>query len=139
MHVHKMKLKLRSSVLFWRPFRQLAICLTFGIRHETLYLHLISEKYFLANSSKLFNVSVTRNNTDILTHSFLMHPFSTPWKHQETLRSSDVFQGVEKECIGNEWVNMKNNTNMSKINPKQIFRYVVGPNIFELNQLDWIG
>ena len=36
-----------------------------------------------------------------------MHPFSTPWKHQKTLQFSDVFwcfQGVEKGCIGNEWV-----------------------------------
>ena len=24
---------------------------------------------------------------------FLMHPFSTPWKHQKTLRFSDVFRG----------------------------------------------
>ena len=30
-----------------------------------------------------------------LTHSFPMHPFSTPWKHQK---------GVEKGYIGNEWV-----------------------------------
>ena len=36
-----------------------------------------------------------------LTHSFPMHPFSTPWKHQKTLR---CFQEVEKGCIGNEWV-----------------------------------
>ena len=27
-----------------------------------------------------------------LTHSFPMHPFSTPWKHQKTLRFSDVFR-----------------------------------------------
>ena len=26
-----------------------------------------------------------------LTHLFPMHPFSTPWKHQETLRFSDVY------------------------------------------------
>ena len=30
-----------------------------------------------------------------LTHWFPMHPFSTTWK---------CFQGVEKGCIGNEWV-----------------------------------
>ena len=29
----------------------------------------------------------------LLTHSFPVHPFSTPWKHQKTLW-----------CIGNEWV-----------------------------------
>ena len=34
-----------------------------------------------------------------------MHPFSVPWKHQKTLRFSDVFREVEKGCIGNEWVN----------------------------------
>ena len=39
-----------------------------------------------------------------LTHSFPLHPFSTPWKHRKTLRFSDVFrEGVEKGCIGNEW------------------------------------
>ena len=29
-----------------------------------------------------------------------MHPFSTPWKHQ----GNTCFQGIEKGCIGNEWV-----------------------------------
>ena len=32
-----------------------------------------------------------------------MHPFPTPWKHQKTVR---CFQGVEKGCIGNEWVKL---------------------------------
>ena len=27
-----------------------------------------------------------------LTHLFLMHLFSTPWKHQETLWFSDIFR-----------------------------------------------
>ena len=33
-----------------------------------------------------------------------MHPFPIPWKHQKTERFY-VFGGVEKRCIGNEWVN----------------------------------
>ena len=37
-----------------------------------------------------------------LTHSFPMHPFYSPCKHQKTVRFSD--EGVEKGCIGNEWV-----------------------------------
>ena len=37
-----------------------------------------------------FNFSA---HTYQLTHSFPMHPFSTPWKHEETLRFSDVFRG----------------------------------------------
>ena len=37
----------------------------------------------------------------LLTLMFPVHPFSTPWKHQKTVR----FQGVEKRCIGNERVN----------------------------------
>ena len=41
----------------------------------------------------------------LLTHSFPMHPFSTLWKHQKTVRFSDIFRGVEKGCTGNEWVN----------------------------------
>ena len=41
-----------------------------------------------------------------LTHSFPVHPFSTPLKHQKTLRFSGIFRGVEKGFIGNEWVNI---------------------------------
>ena len=37
-----------------------------------------------------------RNGVISLTHSFPMHPFSTPW----------FFQGLEKGCIGNKWVNL---------------------------------
>ena len=37
-----------------------------------------------------------------------MQPFSTPWKYQKTIRCSDVLRGVEKGCIGNEWVEEKN-------------------------------
>ena len=31
-----------------------------------------------------------------LTHLFAVYPFSTHWKHQETLRFSDVFRGKER-------------------------------------------
>ena len=31
--------------------------------------------------------------------------FLYPLKQKKTLRFSDVFRGVEKGCIGNEWVN----------------------------------
>ena len=34
------------------------------------------------------NITVT-----LLTHSFPMHPFSTPLRYQKTLRFSDVFMG----------------------------------------------
>ena len=61
----KIEVKTRSWVLFW-PFCQLATALTCGIRYEKLYLHLILEKYFLVISSKLSNVSVVRNITDII-------------------------------------------------------------------------
>ena len=40
-----------------------------------------------------------------LTYLFPMYPFSIPWKHQKTLRFSDVFRGVEKGCIWNKWAN----------------------------------
>ena len=38
------------------------------------------------------------NILSFLTHSFPVHPFFTPWKHQVML------SGIEKGCIGNEWV-----------------------------------
>ena len=36
----------------------------------------------------------------LLTHSFPMHPFSTPWKHQKTLRFSDVLRRQRKDALG---------------------------------------
>ena len=41
-----------------------------------------------------------------LTHLLPMDPFSTPRKHQKTLRFSDIFRGVEKGCTGNKLVNV---------------------------------
>ena len=35
-----------------------------------------------------------------------MHPFSTTWKHQKTLR-------VEKGCIGNKWVDCSEKVQIS--------------------------
>ena len=40
-----------------------------------------------------FNFLTLKVKDIILTHSFPMHPFSTPWKHPKTVRFSDVFKG----------------------------------------------
>ena len=40
---------------------------------------------------QIFNISIT--NFDTLTHLLPMHLFSTPWKHQKTIRFSDAFRG----------------------------------------------
>ena len=34
-----------------------------------------------------------------LTHLFPMYPFSTPWKHQKTVRFSDVFRGKRRGTL----------------------------------------
>ena len=34
-----------------------------------------------------------------LTYSFPMHTFSTPWKHQKTVRFSEVFRGYRKGAL----------------------------------------
>ena len=57
----------------------------------------------------------------ILTHSFPMHPFSTPLITSENRWVFWCFQGVEKGCTGNEWVKTKrgryfNQSNRSKFN-----------------------
>ena len=39
-----------------------------------------------------------------LTHSFSMHPFSTPWNSSGNCKIFSFFQGVEKWCIDNGWV-----------------------------------
>ena len=36
----------------------------------------------------------------MLTHLFPMHPFSTRWKHQKTVRFSDVFRGQRRGALG---------------------------------------
>ena len=36
-----------------------------------------------------------------------MHPFSTPWKHQKNLTVFWCYQGVQKGCIRNKWVNLQ--------------------------------
>ena len=41
----------------------------------------------------------------LLTHFFPMHPFSTPWK-QKIFAIFWWFQGVEKRCTRNKWVNL---------------------------------
>ena len=39
-------------------------------------------------------------HTYLLTHSFPIHSFSTPWKHQKTIRLSDVFRGEKMGALG---------------------------------------
>ena len=64
----------------------------------------------------------------LLSHSFLIYSFSSLWKHQKTLVFG-CLQGVEKGCIGDEWVkrgeftrNHKNNQRMENIqNSDHIF------------------
>ena len=41
----------------------------------------------------------------VLTHSFPMHPFSTSWKHQKTLRFPDVFRGQRKSILESNGLN----------------------------------
>ena len=47
-------------------------------------------------------IIITNNRQIIfsLTHSFPMHLFSTPWKHQKTVRFSDVFRRYRKGTLG---------------------------------------
>ena len=40
-----------------------------------------------------------------LIYLFPIYPFSTPWKHKKT-RKVFCFQGVEKGCSRNKWVNV---------------------------------
>ena len=50
----------------------------------------------------IFKILITVIFLLCLTYSFLMHPFSSPWRHHKTLWFS--FSGVEKGCTGNEWI-----------------------------------
>ena len=50
-------------------------------------------------------IGIPLNLPSLLIHSFPVRSFSTHWKHQKTVRFSDVFKGyIAKVCIGNEWI-----------------------------------
>ena len=48
------------------------------------------------NPRSSFSVNITSN---CITHLFPMHPFSTPWKPQKTVRFSDVFREQRKRAL----------------------------------------
>ena len=61
-----------------------------------------------------------------------MHPFSSPWKDQKTLRCFWYFQGVEKGCIGNEWVkkwNLATIPNNSKVSLNAIHPFLANVSV----------
>ena len=57
----------------------------------------------------IFHLYEKESGVAFLTHLFPVNPFSTPWKHQKTVRFSDVFRGVEKGCIRSEWIKVFKN------------------------------
>ena len=62
-------------------------------------------KFYQTQESSIFDLFCPHFQCyPFLTHLFLMHPFSAPWKHQKTVRFSDIFRDREG-CIGNKWVN----------------------------------
>ena len=53
----------------------------------------------------------------ILTHSFSVHPFSIPRKHQKTLRFSDIFGGKRKGALGTNGIIMGDLEEINSKNP----------------------
>ena len=41
----------------------------------------------------MLDVKISKDKYFCITHSFPVHPFSTPWKHQKTVRFSAAFLG----------------------------------------------
>ena len=72
----------------------------------------------------------------VLTHLFRMHPFFTPWKHQKTIRFSDVFKMQGKDALGrNELIFHKNFRLVSttwKVSKYEVFSGLYFP-VFGLN------
>ena len=48
----------------------------------------------------VYSLQKELSELQFLTHFFLMHPFSTPWKHQKTFRLSDVLRRQRKGALG---------------------------------------
>ena len=62
------------------------------------------KKDFIWITTQLSGIE-SRTFLETLTHLFLMHPFLPPENITKTLQFY-VLRGVEKGCIGNEWVKL---------------------------------
>ena len=75
-----------------------------------------------------------------------MHPFSTPWKHQKTLRFSDAFMGWRKGALGtnglkyftiiSEKRNLFNKTDLAQIISRGLFLIYFCKEFFLHNSFD---
>ena len=75
-----------------------------------------------------------------LTHSFPVHPFSTLWKHQKTLRFSDVFRGYRKGALGTNGLSPSVCLSMSEYWPDHGWILLNAPEYIwkSLNKLFWL-
>ena len=64
-----------------------------------------------------------------MSHAFSMYPFSIPWKHQKTVRYSDVFRGQRKGALGTDALTEENKNNSTVI--KELF---TNPTLFLLHK-----
>ena len=80
-----------SLFIYYSIFCRLAFC----FREAVFELFLEKASIDVWEGPKLFycSYSVQPICQIVLTHLFPMHPFFTHWKHQKTLRFSDVFKG----------------------------------------------
>ena len=72
-----------ASFSFWNIFK----------KHPCL---VITVKGLFTCALYLWLLKINSFSCIYLTHSFPMHPFSTPWKHKKTARFPDVFRGRER-------------------------------------------
>ena len=92
----------KSSILdVWQSSENASIPYVSRIYHAFIYsycflivcnLHFETSQRYMYFLNLLYFVSSTMVAVT-LTPSFLMHPFSTPWKHQKTIKFSDVVRG----------------------------------------------
>ena len=66
-----------SSYEFYEKFTKLIFTHKTNVQKQVFSIQKLSQESFFFTK---------------LTHSFPMHPSSTPWKHQKTLRFSNVFR-----------------------------------------------
>ena len=84
-------------------------------RNSKTYIHKLSTstcfQFFLTSKSYVSPVILLAKISTkvILTHSFPMDPLSIPWKHQKTLKISDVFRRYRKGALGTNKLNLSEN------------------------------
>ena len=107
--------KICSKLTIKTPKRRRAFIVNFKhIFHLVLVFLMLTFSRQMPAGNGLFRIFFAG-----LTHKFPMHPFSTHWKLQKSIRFSEVFKGLRKSALATN--DLMSATSFYSSNPSEIF------------------